>query len=243
MKRYRISEISAVAGVSSRTLHHYESIGLLQPVARTSGGHRLYAEEALWRLTQIRLLKSVGLSLDEIGSLLNPESGVEPAVLLQGHLHAVRSQISHLQEVCRRLEPLLEYVEDEGAATSANEFVALVRLVDEALREQPSSTRAQLMAYIADHASDENAREWEAIMGGFEQAHASGQSADAPEVQSLAGRLHALMSRLMPSLESSASDPPVPDLIEMLVAHGVSKPLAVYVDRALKNALQKENRV
>jgi DNA-binding transcriptional MerR regulator len=50
---YRVSEVAALAGVSVRTLHHYDAIGLLAPSARSGAGYRLYSRDDLLRLQQI----------------------------------------------------------------------------------------------------------------------------------------------------------------------------------------------
>ncbi|MDO4355533.1 MAG: MerR family transcriptional regulator [Clostridia bacterium] len=70
-----ISQLSAAAGVSVRTLRYYDSIGLLKPVEQSEAGYRLYGEDALDRLRRIALLKELGFSLTEIGRLL--EGGAE----------------------------------------------------------------------------------------------------------------------------------------------------------------------
>lgn len=66
-----IKEISKLTGISVRTLRYYEEIGLLIPLNKTEGGHRLYGEEELKKLQQILFLKNLGLKLKEIQRLLN----------------------------------------------------------------------------------------------------------------------------------------------------------------------------
>ena len=66
---HKTSDIARQAGVSVRTLRYYDQIGLLKPV-RGPKGTRLYGHEHLVRLQQIRLLQFVGLSLEQIGRLL-----------------------------------------------------------------------------------------------------------------------------------------------------------------------------
>ena len=55
---------SELAGVTVRTLHHYDRLGLLRPAGRTAAGHRLYADRDLARLQQIVTLKFIGLPLE-----------------------------------------------------------------------------------------------------------------------------------------------------------------------------------
>ena len=58
-----VKQISALTGVSVRTLHHYDSIGLLKPTATTEAGYRLYDDDALHRLQQILLYRELGFPL------------------------------------------------------------------------------------------------------------------------------------------------------------------------------------
>ena len=71
---YQANEFARVAGVTVRTLHHYDRIGLLKPSGYTSAGFRLYRKEDLVRLQQIVTLKFIGFSLNQIRDLLNRDS-------------------------------------------------------------------------------------------------------------------------------------------------------------------------
>ncbi len=71
---YQANEFASVAGVTVRTLHHYDRIGLLKPSGYTSAGFRLYRKEDLVRLQQIVTLKFIGFSLSQIRDLLNRDS-------------------------------------------------------------------------------------------------------------------------------------------------------------------------
>src|SRR5436853_7812296 len=67
----RAQEFAERAGVTVRTLHHYDRLGLLKPKGRTAAGYRLYGERDLARLQQIVTLKFIGLSLKQIKELLD----------------------------------------------------------------------------------------------------------------------------------------------------------------------------
>ena len=69
-----IHEVSKLAGVSVRTLHHYDAIGLLPPTALTEAGYRLYDDTALARLQSILLFRELEFPLKDIKSILdNPK--------------------------------------------------------------------------------------------------------------------------------------------------------------------------
>lgn len=66
-----VKEICNISGVSIRTLHHYDAIGILKPTEVTESNYRLYDEKALERLQMIMLFKELGFSLKEIGKILD----------------------------------------------------------------------------------------------------------------------------------------------------------------------------
>jgi len=73
-KHYQAIEFARLAGVTVRTLHHYDRIGLLKPSGHTDAGYRLYRKHDLIRLQQIITLKFIGFSLNHIKNLLNNNS-------------------------------------------------------------------------------------------------------------------------------------------------------------------------
>ena len=66
----KVGDLAKQTGVSVRTLHYYDEIGLLSPSGRTETGYRLYAKDDIIRLQQIVSLREIGLSLDEIRGCL-----------------------------------------------------------------------------------------------------------------------------------------------------------------------------
>ena len=67
----KVGELARRTGLSVRTLHHYDEIGLLSPARRTASGHRLYGRDEIQRLQQIRSLRQLGFSLMEIRECLD----------------------------------------------------------------------------------------------------------------------------------------------------------------------------
>jgi DNA-binding transcriptional MerR regulator len=116
---YRVRAFAALAGVSVRTLQHYDRLGLMAP-ARTETRHRLYSQADLARVRHITALKSLGLSLKQIKDALG-KSGPPLAQLLRAQiavLEAGRARIDRALDVIRRVQgdagddgtPLLERV-------------------------------------------------------------------------------------------------------------------------------------
>jgi DNA-binding transcriptional MerR regulator len=67
----RIGEVAAKANVTPRTIRYYESLGLVPPGSREGSGQHRYGEEMVIRLRKIEQLKGIGLSLEEIGGVIN----------------------------------------------------------------------------------------------------------------------------------------------------------------------------
>ncbi|MBT2503390.1 MerR family transcriptional regulator [Curtobacterium sp. ISL-83] len=74
-----IGELAERAGMSLRTIRHYDEVGLLVPSGRTAGGFRVYTEQDLERLLVIRRMKPLGFTLDEMAELLRVVDGLRTA--------------------------------------------------------------------------------------------------------------------------------------------------------------------
>src|SRR6185437_12304286 len=84
---YRVSDFAEKAGVTVRTLHHYDRLGLLKPSGRTEAGYRLYGERDFARLQQIVTLRFIGMPLRQIKDLLDrDELDLKSALQLQRRL-------------------------------------------------------------------------------------------------------------------------------------------------------------
>ncbi len=94
-RRWRIGELAAATGLTVRTLHHYEHIGLLAPAARTEGRQRLYDEQDVQRLYRIRALRDLGLPLEDVGRMLEAE-GAALGDVLRAHLARVDAELQRL---------------------------------------------------------------------------------------------------------------------------------------------------
>ncbi len=106
-RAYRAGEFASLTGVSVRTLHHYDRIGLLRPSAYSEGGHRLYREPDLLRLQQVLTLRYLGLPLKQIGALLaRPDFDLVASLRVQRT--ALRDRISDLERIDAALGALLE---------------------------------------------------------------------------------------------------------------------------------------
>lgn len=101
-----VKEVSVLTGVSVRTLHHYDAIGLLKPDAVTEAGYRLYGDTALARLQQILLFRELEFSLKEIKEILeSPDFDRNRALKQQITLLTMKKEhLAHLIDLAREIE-------------------------------------------------------------------------------------------------------------------------------------------
>jgi MerR family transcriptional regulator, thiopeptide resistance regulator len=120
---WRIGELARETGLTVRTLHHYDQLGLLSPLSRTEGGHRCYTSGDVRRLHRIVALRSLGISLEEIKTLLDGEP--DPTGLLRRQLDVVEERIRKASDLRARLLDLLNNL-GRNAEPSAQQLLQLI---------------------------------------------------------------------------------------------------------------------
>lgn len=128
---YTVKGLSELAGVTPRTLRWYDKLGLLRPGRTTGAGYRLYSEAEVDRLQQILFYRELGLSLEEIGKLLDgPDFDRQGA--LQSHLLALRQRRERLDRLIRTVERTLLKEKGEIIMSDREKFEGFKReLVEE----------------------------------------------------------------------------------------------------------------
>ncbi len=104
-----VKEVSALSGVSVRTLHHYDAIGLFPPTAVSEAGYRLYNEAALGRLQSILLYRALRFSLGEIKEILD-SSEYDPREAIAAQIHLLELERARLD----RLIALAQSIQEKG---------------------------------------------------------------------------------------------------------------------------------
>ena len=118
-----IGELSRLAGISTRMLRHYDSIGLVSPRSRSANGYRDYTPDDIRRLFQVESLRTLGLSLQSIRHTL-AGADVPPADLVDELITATSGRIAREQALLKRLGS----VRDSGAS-SWEDVLGLVALI------------------------------------------------------------------------------------------------------------------
>jgi len=114
-RTWKVGELAKRTGLTVRTLHHYEEIGLLSPSQRTRTGHRRYGAADVERLQKIVSLRQLGLALDQVREALDGGATLESVITDQ--LAHIRKRMVLEQELCERLEGVQRWLRSTGAVS------------------------------------------------------------------------------------------------------------------------------
>ncbi|KUL21142.1 MerR family transcriptional regulator [Streptomyces regalis] len=164
---YSVGQVSAFAGVTVRTLHHYDRAGLLSPSGRSGAGYRLYSEADLARLQQILFYRELGFSLDEIAEILkDPQANALEH--LQGRLRQLSEEIGRLQRLAEVAEQAIEVQQTGVELTPAERFEVFGEIgfdlsyaTEAQLKWRDSPGQKESMARAATHTKED----WRQLMG------------------------------------------------------------------------------
>ncbi|QDQ09795.1 MerR family transcriptional regulator [Streptomyces spectabilis] len=138
-----IGEVARRSGVSARMLRHYESLGLVRPSGRTGSGYREYSGDDIRRIFHIESLRSLGLSLREIGRALD-DPGFAPSALVDDLVRRTRERIAAETELLTRLRRI------DAAEPAAWQDVLQVVVLLQALGSKSADTRQRAALSCAD---------------------------------------------------------------------------------------------
>lgn len=98
MTMMTVKEVSEKSGVSVRTLHYYDEIGLLHPEEITSAGYRLYGKRSLMRLQEILLLRELEFPLKDIAAILD-DPKIDKAAAMEGQIKLLTTKLNRLSRL------------------------------------------------------------------------------------------------------------------------------------------------
>ena len=196
MDRMKVGQLATRTGLSVRTLHHYDEIGLLVPATRTASGHRLYGPEEVRRLHQIASLRQLGLPLDEIRACLG-RSGFSLGRVLEMQIERLQEDIREKKRLRGLLEGLQRRIQQDQDLTMDE----LTRTIQGTVVLEKYYTPEQL-EHLAERSSEvgvdaiERAQEeWVELFAAYEGAMERGVDPGAAEVAALARRSAGLIQR------------------------------------------------
>ena len=118
---YTVKQLAKLAGVSVRTLHYYDEIGLLKPSSLSGNGYRYYEEAALLKLQQILFYRELELSLDEIKAVTGrPDFDVETA--LRSHREALQGKVERLKRLIQTVDNTIDHLKGNESLNAKGLF-------------------------------------------------------------------------------------------------------------------------
>jgi DNA-binding transcriptional MerR regulator len=194
----KVGELAKRTGLTVRTLHHYDEIGLLKPSLHTDVGYRLYTTADVARLQQVLSLRQLGFALEEVRACLD-RPDFSPLEVIRLHVARLREQIELQRKLCERLEALAEHFRT-AEEVSADEFLFTIEVMT---MMEKYYTPEQMESFRKRHEADpegnaELARQgtqmWADLFTDVDAAMNAGVPAEDPKAQELAKRWLALVT-------------------------------------------------
>jgi DNA-binding transcriptional MerR regulator len=197
----KVGELAKRTGLTVRTLHHYDEIGLLRPSLHTDTGHRLYTAGDVARLQQVLSLRQLGFSLEEIRDCLD-RPGFAPLEVIRLHVTRLREQIELQRKLCERLEALAEHFRT-AEEVSAEEFLYTIEVMTmienyytpeqmESFRKR--SSEAAAAGVDPAQLAQEGTAAWQELLAQYKVEMENGTDPADARVQALEKRRQALVN-------------------------------------------------
>jgi DNA-binding transcriptional MerR regulator len=233
---WRVGELARAAGVTVRALHHYETVGLIEPPQRTESGYRLYGAKDVRRLYQVIALRSLGLSLAAIRDCLDSEDGTLESVVRR-HLREVEQQIEEQARLRTRLQRILTVLErdEEPSADRFLEAMEAMTMFERYFTPEQLEELQERHRRLGDEAIKHGEQQWAELIQEAEAARQAGVDPASPELQGLWQRWQALIEQFTggdPGIYRSLQNMYETEGIQQASRGSVSPELMAYMQRA-----------
>ncbi|WKJ90044.1 MerR family transcriptional regulator [Methylomonas montana] len=187
----KVGDLAKRCGLTVRTLHHYDSIGLLKPSARSDSGYRLYNRADISRLHQIQALRRFGLSLAAIGDILaNP--GLNLATIVERQIDALDQQIAQSKALRDRLHGLQLQL-TRGEEPELADWLTTLEMMTMYDKYFSANDLKRLPLLDIDETS--TAGEWAALVKSVHEAMRAGLAPESAKAQTLATQWISMLVR------------------------------------------------
>lgn len=221
---YQAREFARTAGVTVRTLHHYDRIGLLRPTRYTEAGYRLYGERDFARLQQIVTLKFIGLSLKQIKPLLDARE-LDLAATLRMQRDVLGARRRQLDAALRAVEEAERAVAEGGrgvpvwgALRKVIEVINMEQNMDWVRKYYTEEQLAELARRGTPEVLEQGQRDWAALLKDVAEAEREGVEPSSERAQALAARWRELIERF------TGGDPGIAENLRKLYADRANWP-------------------
>jgi MerR family transcriptional regulator, thiopeptide resistance regulator len=185
---WKIGELARRTGLTVRTLHHYDEIGLLSPAERSDGGHRVYDEADVQRLYRIVSLRSLGFPLDAIAQALDSQA-FDAKAAVDDHLRRLEAQIAQEQQLLDKLRTLRQRLDADDFLTTIEEITMRERYYTPEQLDQLEQRRQQL----GEETIKDVEREWAEIFATLKQEMEGGTDPADPRLRPIGERSRELL--------------------------------------------------
>lgn len=189
----KIGELARRTALSARTIRFYEQIGLLTASTRTDGGHRVYGAGEVAQLQRVSSLRRLGLTLAQVGEVL--EGGVDALGVVRLQLQRLRERVRIEQLLCRRLERISAQLE-AGKPVSVDDFIHIIE--ETKMADQMSPELQERLRQLHKDTGPERIREveeveWPGLFSDVRAAMREGADPAGERVQELVRRWQGLV--------------------------------------------------
>ncbi len=136
---FTVKQLSQMAGVSPRTLHYYDEIGLLKPSQIATNGYRYYDDKCVLRLQQILLFRELDVPLEQIRKMIN-KPGYNNIEALRTHKIALQKRIQRLEKLVDTVEDTIQFIQGEKMMNKRQLFAALTPEQEEIMEKEAMQT-------------------------------------------------------------------------------------------------------
>lgn len=190
-QNWSIQEVVRISGTTSRTLRHYQRVGLLSPCRTASAGQRFYDREGLLRLQRILILRQLGLGVKEIGRVL--DDGLDTVEALREHVASLEQERRRLDSVTASVRATITMIEEGGELVADTMFNGFdhTQYKDEVEQKWGRKAYSDADAWWRSLSADEKQThhdEVERLVADFAEASKRGLDVGSAEVQALARR-------------------------------------------------------
>ena len=204
MKAYTVSQLAKMAGVTVRTLHHYDQIGLLEPSSRTEAGYRLYGEGELLRLQQILFYRELDMPLAQVRQTLD-DPAFDPLAALEGHRQLLQQRMERLARLLKTIDRTIDRLSEDDMTLTDEELYEgfTTEQIERYKREAREMYDPALVEESEQRVKKLSHAEWKAVGAEGEAVTAAlavlaGRESGDSEVQELIARHHAWIENFYP---------------------------------------------
>ncbi|GGF12584.1 MerR family transcriptional regulator [Williamsia phyllosphaerae] len=198
-KLYRVGQLAELTGLTVRTLHHYDDIGLLSPSRRSGAGYRLYNGVDVERLYEILALRQLGLSLEQIACAITGETSLE--AMLVAHADHVDTQLAAMQRLQTHMATVLATVRraDRPTDTDLLDLIRRVMTVDARVENYFDADQLAALAVRREELGEEQIRavenRWPSLIAEVDAAITVGMDPTSEEAAALAAEWMGLLEQ------------------------------------------------